>query len=152
MNYSDSLSVCVTNDQSWEGGQKPGARWLDVVFDALDKEALFFKALGVFDPAGSVGRQIAAAEWNNGKRWEDLCKRSQAELYKATESLPMLRRFEAEYEDVAFASDEINSLREECTSVKARSDNPDALASLDKLLRACDEALRDKSGLFFASD
>ena len=64
----------------------------------------------------------------------------------------MLRRFEPEYEDVVFSSDEINSLREECVAVKARSEDPEALVSLDKLLYACDEALRDEAGLFFASD
>ena len=152
MNFSDALSVCVTRELTWDGCQKPGARWLNLVFGALDKEALFFHALGVFDPAGSVGGRIPATEWNDGKRWEELWKKSQASLHNATQSLPMIRRFEAEYNDVAFSPEEVIQLRAECLSVRAKAPSAESKASLDKLLFACEEALQDDAGLFFASN
>ena len=151
MNFSDRLSVCVTHNLSWDGCQGEDSRWLDLVFDGLDKEAVFFRALGVFDPAGSVGGQIPANEWNDGKRWKELWNRSQSSLQQATETLPMLRRFEAEYDDVIFSSDEVGKLRAECEAVRGKTEHPEAIVSLDKLIYACDEAANDVAGLFFAS-
>ncbi len=73
-------------------------------------------------------------------------------MNEITAELPMLRRLEKEYEDAEFSPGEVNVFREECSKVRSGTNDPAALAALDKLIFACDEALKDKAGLIFYSD
>jgi hypothetical protein len=71
---------------------------------------------------------------------------------QATATLPTIRRFREECEGVVFSPEEVGALREECLKVRSGVDDLRALSSLEKLIRACDEALIEGSRLFFASD
>lgn len=151
MNFSDSLSVSVAKASTWDEVPHVPNRYLGFAFDALDKEALFFEGLGVFDPAGSVGGRIPTEDYQNGK-YEELLSRFDMELHDATVDLPLLRRFVPEYEDAFIAPEEIGELRRECEFVRAKTESANVHASIDKLISACDEALKDGSALVFGSD
>jgi hypothetical protein len=151
-NFSDSLSLCVVPATSSPGEQEHlSPRWLGLTFDSRDKEALFFTALKVFNPAAAVGGRIPAEDFRRGK-WDDLLAQFERSLCLATAELPMLRRLKEEYEDAVFAPDEVSVFREECLKVRSGTDDPQALAALEKLIRACDEALKEGSRLVFYSD
>jgi len=151
MNFSDRLSVSVAKASTWD--EVPHVRHRDVgfTFDALDKEALFFDGLGVFDPVGSVGGRLPTEDYHNGT-YEELLLRFDAELHDATVDLPLLRRLVPEYEDAFIAPEEIVELRRECEFVRAKTESAKAHASIDKLILACDEALMCESALVFGSD
>lgn len=151
-NFSDSLSICVTPDASFRGSQEhPSSRWLGLTFDSRDKEALFFQALKVFNPAAAVGGRIPAEDFRRGK-WDDLMAQFERSVEQATANLPMLRRLKEEYEDAVYSPEEVSVLREECLKVRAGTDDLQALSALETLIHACEEALKEGSGLFFASD
>ena len=149
-NFSDNLSICVTPDPL-DNEKLHSSRWLGLNFDALDKEALFFQALKVFNPAAAVGGRISAEDFHRGK-WDELMAQFEQSVERATAKLPMLRRFKEEYEGAIFLPEEVNSLREECLTVSSGVNDLRALSALGKLIEACDEALTERSGLFFASD
>lgn len=151
MNFSDCLSVSVAKASTWDEVPRVPRRYLDLAFDSLDKEALFFDGLGVFNPAGSVGGRISIDDYKDGK-YDELWARFDAELNDATVDLPLLRRFVPEYEDAFIAPDEVGELRRECEFVRAKTESAKARDSIDKLIFACDEALRDGSALVFGSD
>lgn len=151
MNFSDSFSVCVAKASTWDEVPRVPHRDLGIVLDALDKGALFFDGLGVFNPAGSVGGRVPIEDFNDGK-YDELCARFDAELNDATVALPLLRRFVPEYEDAFIAPDEVEELRRECEIVRAMTHSANAHVSIDKLIFACDEALKDGSALVFGSD
>jgi hypothetical protein len=71
---------------------------------------------------------------------------------QATAQLPMLRRLKEEYEGADFSPSEVSMLREECLKARLGTDDPRALAALEKLIQASDEALKEGSGLIFYSD
>jgi hypothetical protein len=151
-NFSDCLSIHVTPASTSPGNQELHSfRWLGLFFDSLDKEALFFQALKVFNPAAAVGGRIPADEFHHG-RWADLTAQFERSVEQATAMLPMLRRLKEEYEDAVYSPEEISDLRKECLTVRSNTDDLQALSSLEKLIQACDEALKERSGLFFASD
>jgi len=56
------------------------------------------------------------------------------------------------YVDVSYQPQEIYQLRDECLRAKATTRNTVANRGLDKLLQACDEAIKAHSGLYFAAD
>ncbi|HYX72917.1 MAG TPA: hypothetical protein VE732_09105 [Nitrososphaera sp.] len=151
-NFSDSLSIHVSADpNSFDGRAHDKSRWIGLTFDALDKEALFFRALKVFNPAASVGGRIPIADYHRGK-WDELMAQFDHSIEQATAELPMLRRFKEEYEDAVFSPDEVGFLRDECLHVCSGTQDEQALTSLGKLIQACDEALKEGWGLFFASN
>ena len=114
LNFSDSFSICVTSAQSWRGSHEDkSARWLGLNFHAVDKEAVFFRALKAFDPAGSVGGRISVEAYHQGK-WEELWKESDRTIELVTVNFPLIRRLKEEYKDAAYSPDEINAFREEC--------------------------------------
>ncbi len=141
--YGDTFDICVEGDK--------GRRHLDLYFDGGDKSALFFGVLGVFDPVAAVDGKVAIDDWNKGK-WDELCSRYDEEIERATAKLPMIRRLEKEYEDAVFASDEVDALKKECLVVQSGTSHVGALAALDTLIRACDEAEKEQGGLLFGSD
>jgi hypothetical protein len=64
----------------------------------------------------------------------------------------MLGRFWYEYADVIYFPSEINQLREECLKAKKISSGVVLMTAADKIVKACDEALKTESGLFFGCD
>src|SRR6185295_9787578 len=90
-NFSDSMSLCVAPAISLPSEQEHlSARWLGLIFDCRDKEALFFTALKVFNPAAAVGGRIPAEDYRLG-RWEELMTQFERSVNQATVQLPMLR-------------------------------------------------------------
>ncbi len=151
-NFSDSFSLCVAPVTSLSGEQEHvSVRWLGLIFDCRDKEALFFTALKVFNPAAAVGGRISAEDHRVG-RWEELMTQFERSVSQATTQLPMLRRLKEEYEGANFSPNEVSLLREESLKVRMCSDDPTAVAALDKLIQASDEALKERAALIFYSD
>jgi hypothetical protein len=151
-NFTDCLSIYLAPDPSLPRSlEQPSSQWLGLHFDATDKEALFFQALKVFNPAAAVGGRLSATDCEEGK-WEELSHQFERSIEQSTIALPMLRRLKEEYEDASYSPEEVNRLRDECLTVRSGTDDVCALSSLDKLIRACDEALKERSGLYFASD
>ncbi|MCB1025608.1 MAG: hypothetical protein KDB79_14520 [Acidobacteria bacterium] len=107
-------------------------RWLGSTFDSLDKEALFFRALNVIDPAARVNGRIDAEEYHQGK-WKTLTAKFEKCLIEATAKLPMLRRFNEDYDDVIFSPEEVIHLREECLLVRRKTEHPKAISSLEEV-------------------
>ena len=64
----------------------------------------------------------------------------------------MLGRFWYEFDDAVYLSNEVIKLRNECLRIKSISQNPDLTLAVDKILSACDDALKTNSGLFFGCD
>ncbi len=95
-NFGDSLLLCVAPDPSLPGEREHlSPRWLGLTFDARDKEALFFMALKVFNPAAAVGGRIPAEDFRRGK-WDELMAQFERSVTHATAELPMLRRLKEE--------------------------------------------------------
>jgi hypothetical protein len=64
----------------------------------------------------------------------------------------MLGRFWYEFEDVVYYPAEINKLQKECLKAKGESQNPQLITAVNKISEACDDALKNDSGLYFGSD
>ncbi len=116
---------------TWDEVPHVPHRYLGFAFGPLDKEALFFDGLGVFDPDDSVGGQVPIEDYRKGK-YDELLARFDAELNDATLDLPVLRRFLPEYEDGFVAPEEIEELRRECEFVRVKTESPSAPVSIDK--------------------
>jgi hypothetical protein len=56
------------------------------------------------------------------------------------------------FRDAFFAPSEVDKLLEECLKLRQRTDSKNALSALEKLISACREALKVKSGIFLAGD
>lgn len=64
----------------------------------------------------------------------------------------MLGRIWYIFRDSFFAPSEIDKLLEECLELQQKTENTKALSALEKLVFACHEALKVKSGIFLACD
>jgi len=64
----------------------------------------------------------------------------------------MLSRIWYIFRDAFFAPPEVNKLLEECLELQQKTRNKDASVALEKLIFACHEALRVKSGVFLFCD
>lgn len=145
-NFSDCMDISIHDFE-----KQSHVRSLNLYFDSFDKEALFFDALNVFNPAAFVDGKISTKDYYKGK-WEDLMKRFELSLKEATKYFPMLNRLNAEYEDAIFSADEVSLLHAECLGIRLTTKHAKALETLDKLIVACKEALKVELGLFFGSD
>lgn len=54
--------------------------------------------------------------------------------------------------DAFFAPSEVDKLLKECLEIQQKTENKNALSALEKLIFACHEALKVKSGIFLACD
>ncbi len=70
----------------------------------------------------------------------------------ASKGYKMLGRIWYYFQDVFYEYSEVNILLEECLNVQQNTLNKSALSFLDKLIFACNEALRVKSGIMLVSD
>lgn len=64
----------------------------------------------------------------------------------------MLGRMWYVFRDTYYSPTEAGKLLEECLEIRRRTETPKALSALEKLIYACHEALRVKSGIFLACD
>ena len=151
-NFSDCFHIYLTRAKNWsEVPSDQPLSYVGLTFDSLDKEAVFFRALGAFDPAAAVGGRISVEDHREGK-WEELWTESDRTIEMATAKLPLLRRLKEEYHDAFISPDEVSDFREECREVITRTNDSAAISALNNLIAACDEALPKGLGLVFASD
>ena len=143
VNFTDSFNISLVNDEHREE--------LGMSFGPPDKEALFFGALGIFNPAASVGGKIKTEDYQKGL-WSELWNRFDVELERATAEVPLLRRLVPEYEDASYSPDEVGLLYEQCIVVKGRTSDEKVISALDTLINASEAAKSKGSGLSFASD
>ena len=64
----------------------------------------------------------------------------------------MLGRIWYIFRDAFYAPSEVRKLLEECLEVQHKTENKNALSALEKLIFACNEALKVKSGIFLSCD
>jgi hypothetical protein len=64
----------------------------------------------------------------------------------------MLGRIWYIFSDAFFHPSEIDKLLEECLELQQKTEYKHALSALEKLIHACNEALKVKSGIFLACD
>lgn len=64
----------------------------------------------------------------------------------------MLGRIWYYFSDVFYALSEIDKLLQECLELREKTENKNALSALEKLIFACNKALKVKSGIFLAAD
>jgi hypothetical protein len=107
-------------------------------------QALFNEALGC--PMG-IDEPYIHGEDVNG--WEE---RVRLKFQSAIPDYPLLGEAWHYYYGAWYEPEEIEQLRDECRKAQANISNPVALNVLGQLIRACDEALRRKSGLMLAGD
>lgn len=73
-------------------------------------------------------------------------------LEKISSKFPMLCRFKDMYEDAIFEVEEVKMLRDECLTLKAKSQDNSTDLVLRKLLYCCDEAIKTDLNLAFYCD
>ena len=116
---------------TWQDTQSDSARWLDLIFDGADWDALFCDVLKV---------QMVSN------------KKDYVESPLSLADYPMLGRITDMYEDVTYKCEEVIFLRDECIKIQLASQNLLAQRGLQVLIKACDEALTLNMGLYLASD
>jgi hypothetical protein len=72
--------------------------------------------------------------------------------YLMTKGYPMLGRIWFIYRDAFYDPSDVNKLLAECLELQQKAANEPALSTLKKLIFACREALRVKSGIWLISD
>ena len=89
-----------------------------------------------------------------GEDYQDFLNRRER-LFKrdlADKGYEMLGRSCYILNDVFYAPSEVVKLLDECLEVRQKTENKGALSGLEKLIQACREALKVKSGIFLAAD
>ena len=125
--------------------QVEGARETGERLEYKEWEAIFFFELIGYCPFVSRIEPEAV----DADTWNDLWKQR---FREAIPEYPLLARMWNEYEDAFYAPDEIDNLRNECLSVKSKTEDTIALKGLDKLIRCCNLAIKENIGLFMAGD
>lgn len=64
----------------------------------------------------------------------------------------MLGRIWYIFRDAFYAPSEVDKLLKECLELRQKTENKNALSALEKLIFACHEALKVKSGIFLVCD
>lgn len=104
--------------------------------------AFFYSFLGAAEPE----------PYNEG---EDIILYDERRRIAFTEPLvdyPLLARINDYYQDVYYSSNDVGQLLAECRSLENKVLNPIAKSFWNKLVSACEEALRSDMGLFLGSD
>lgn len=117
-------------------------RRLLLFFEGAEWSALFRDALHAKDRDPFVHGE-AIDKWR---------ERQRVRFQESIPDYPMLGRIWDTYIDVSYQPEEITHLRDECLRVKASTSNPVALRGLDKLIAACDGALKGGLGLSLLSE
>lgn len=133
----------VRDPHSWNYRTNEVDRYLED-FGGSEWIALFRDVLKC--PMG-IDQPLGAGE--DSREWRE---RNRLRFQQAIPDYPMLGRIWDTYADVIYTPPEPAQLRDECLRVKARTSDVIAVRGLDKLILACDEALRDGVGVYLASD
>ncbi len=117
-------------------------RALAIFFDGAEWSALFRDALLAKDRDPFVPGE-AIDKWR---------ERQSLRFKESIADYPMLGRIWDTYIDVHYQPEEVRNLRDECLRVKVSTSNLIALRGLNKLIAACDEALKGGLGLSLLSE
>lgn len=129
--------------------REPSGEWdntsdrrLPLFFEGPEWSALFRNVLHTLD----------RDQYSPSEAIEDWTERQRLQFQNSIVEYPMLARMWDTYIDVRYQPEEIRQLQDECRRVKASTSDAVALRGLNKLLDACDEALKSGCGLYLASD
>ena len=134
----------VRNPGEFEAHSRPTSRSDRMLCFGLTHEewhAILFEALGV-DQEGWL-------EANSQSTQTPL--RYPTDFKGKVPGYPMISRIRGYLYDVAFETEEVVRLRDECRRAKTRASQATAVRGLDKLLRICAQAIRLGLGIYFAS-
>jgi hypothetical protein len=138
-----SLSIYTVRDvKTWRGNVDASNRYTGIDFTGQDWKALFYDVLACPRPE----------PYMEGEEVNDYDERYRVKFQKSLPEYPMLGRIWDMYVDAKYTKAEVEQLHNECLAIQASTTNTNALEGLEKLIRACDEAIRAKQGLFLASD
>lgn len=119
-----------------------------IFFDELEGEewvALFVDVLGC--PAGVATPRSQDDDLN------ERVERFRSQFQEKTRDYPMLGRLMSPYADVSYTPAEVVELRDECLQLRLRAtSNEAAMAGLETLKNASDEAIKSGSGLELMCD
>jgi hypothetical protein len=117
-------------------------RRLPLFFEGPEWSALFHDVLHANDRDPLVPGE-AIDKWS---------ERQRTRFQNSILEYPMLGRIWDTYIDVHYQPGEVSQLRDECLRVKSSTSNSIAISGLDKLIAACDDALKDRLGLSLLSE
>ena len=136
-----SFSISIMKDPSggWDATQ--GDHHLDFDFDGIDFDELI----------NLLNIKLPPAKRLEGESSYDYDERLKKEYFDAAKEkgYEMLGRFWFFYDDAVYLPSDVNQLSDECLKLKEKTQNPGALKALNKLITACNEALKTDSGIFF---
>ena len=139
-----SFNICIMKNPMGEWDSSHGDRHLDFHFDGKDYIEL----------SNLRGIKLAPMEKLKGESSFDYDERTKKRFLETAKEkgCEMLGRIWFWYDDASYLPSEINKLLEECLKLKEKAQNPDQLIAMDKLITACEEALKTDSGIFLGSD
>ena len=130
--------LLMRNPDDWDESTD---RQTNLALDYASWEALFFKVLGCPDTERSEGESRDAFQVRYAQRFRE-----------AIPEYPLLGRISYFFHDVWYAPEELTQLRNECQSVRNKTNDKDAIEGLDALIAGCDEAQQYNLGLFLGAD
>lgn len=148
-----SFNICIKKNPAWEWTEEnPVSNWDETQGDhhlGLDFDGNDFNELHNF-----LGIKLPPTKRLDGESYDDHENRIKNEYLNAAKEkdYEMLGRIWYWYENVSYFPSEINQLLEECLRFKEKAQNSAQLAASEKLITACNEALKISSGIFLASD
>lgn len=148
-----SFGISIMKNPAWEWTEdNPVDNWdesqgdhhLDFEFDGID-----FDELRSF-----LDIKLPPTKQLDDESYVDHENRIKNEYLQAAKEkgYEMLGRIWYWYESVSYFPSEINQLLEECLRFKEKAQNSAQLTASNKLITACNEALKTSSGIFLASD
>lgn len=148
-----SFNICImknpfsewTEDNrvsNWD--ENEGDHHLDFEFDGKD-----FQALQNF-----LGIKLNSTEQDDSEDYDNYLDKVKDNYYELAKekNYEMLGRIWDWFHNVSFFPSEITQLLEECLRFNDKAQNPDQVVASDKLIKACHEAIKHKSGIFLGSD
>ncbi len=138
------LSISIMKNPNGEWDEAQGDHNLDFIIDGKD----FTEIQKVVDVLSSQTKQL------EDESFDDYEERLKISYFKAAseKGYEMLGRIWYWYDDAIYLFSDVSQLHEECSRAKDEPRNLDAIIALDKILVACDEALKTKSGIFLGCD
>jgi len=127
--YPESFDGLFTGDDHDTGVRIGGDEWGELFFDILG-----------CPPPGDLGDPSTDAQ------------RRSAEVLRSLPRYPMLARISDIFEDSWYNPEEIAALRTECLQVRDEAAGGQTSKALRKLIAACDEALKERTGVYLACE
>ena len=148
-----SFNICIVKNPAWEWTEEnPVSHWDESQGDHhlnLDFDGNDFDELHNF-----LDINLPPTKQLDGESYDDHENRIKNEYLKVAKEkgYEMLGRIWYWYENVSYFPSEINQLLEECLRFKEKAQNSAQVTASDKLITACNEAMKISSGIFLASD